>query len=571
MGDGEGTEVFKNLFGGFSGSLSLFVNNPYKRENDSDAAGAISKSGVISSSRPESLKNGKESSGKEDAKKAVAELITDSGHEKKRKKKSKQENTVEDGNGTSDVPVLVESKKDKNLKKKKGVTALETETPIANLGDVSLNSTPNKHTKELSVASKEERPKRNVCDEEIVEDFEKFFRGVDVKKVKNETSVQGVVSEDPEIDSILHESLQEDTKKQSKRKFDDEDGILLPKKKKEKKTKQELEEEEEKLLRTIFVGNLPTTVKKKQIIREFSQFGKVASARLRSIALVDTKLPRKAAVITGQVNEKRTSQNAYVVFKEQASAKAALAHNMAEFLGKHIRVDMATAPRKDRTPGPDAASEYDRARSLFVGNVPFDVEEEDLYKAFATDNPELDVEAIRVPRDPQTSISKGFAFVLFKTKAGAHAALARKSTKIGERYLRVVRMGTQRPKSLSKPSGQDAGHFKRNTGASKRIPEGAASSGKKGPLPWEGARAAKSDGKPGKGAIGRHDPRRTSQGGANKTGDPGPKMRLTKRPAVLARKQAALFKAGKGPAPPKNVGAKRKNDKNRGRKAKKAK
>lgn len=54
-----------------------------------------------------------------------------------------------------------------------------------------------------------------------------------------------------------------------------------------KKTKEEIAIEEEKLLRTIFVGNLPTTVKKKQIIREFSQFGKVASARLRSVALVD--------------------------------------------------------------------------------------------------------------------------------------------------------------------------------------------------------------------------------------------------------------------------------------------
>jgi RNA recognition motif-containing protein len=49
----------------------------------------------------------------------------------------------------------------------------------------------------------------------------------------------------------------------------------------------EVEEEEEKLLRTVFVGNLLSTVKKKQIIREFSQFGKVASARLRSVALVD--------------------------------------------------------------------------------------------------------------------------------------------------------------------------------------------------------------------------------------------------------------------------------------------
>lgn len=56
---------------------------------------------------------------------------------------------------------------------------------------------------------------------------------------------------------------------------------------KKKKTKKEIEVEEEKLLRTVFVGNLPTAAKKKQIIREFSQFGKVESARLRSVALVD--------------------------------------------------------------------------------------------------------------------------------------------------------------------------------------------------------------------------------------------------------------------------------------------
>lgn len=68
--------------------------------------------------------------------------------------------------------------------------------------------------------------------------------------------------------------------------MDDDDGVAVPTKK-TKRTKEEVEEEEEKLLRTVFVGNLPTTVKKKHIIREFSQFGKVASARLRSVALVD--------------------------------------------------------------------------------------------------------------------------------------------------------------------------------------------------------------------------------------------------------------------------------------------
>lgn len=230
-------------------------------------------------------------------------------------------------------------------------------------------------------------------------------------------------------------------------------------------------------------------------------------------------------------------------------------------------MDMASVPRKASEPGVASESEYDRTRALFVGNVPFDVEEEDLYKAFANDNPELSVEAIRVPRDPQTSISKGFGFVLFKTKAGANAAIAKKSTKIGERYLRVVRLGSQQ-RQKSRPAAQDTGRSKNSAGASRRIPEGITAT-TKGPRPWEGARAAKSDGKPGKGTLGRYASRQTTQG-VTKSTDPAPKVRLTKRPAVLARKQAALFKAGKGPAPPKNVGSKRKNDKGGG-KAKKSK
>lgn len=135
-------------------------------------------------------------------------------------------------------------------------------------------------------------------------------------------------------------------------------------------------------------------------------------------------------------------------------------------------------------------------------------------------------------------------------------------------------MGSQqRLKKSSGPTAQDSRRSKINTVASKRLPEGVTSTAKKGPLPWEGARAAKADGKPGKGTLGRHDSRRTSQGDAKASGNPAPKVRLTKRPAVLARKQIALFKAGKGPAPPKNVGMKRKSDKGRkgGGKAKKAK
>lgn len=93
------------------------------------------------------------------------------------------------------------------------------------------------------------------------------------------------------------------------------------------------EEQAEKLSRTIFVGNLPITVKRKQLNRLFSQYGEVDSVRLRSVPLdleSKKKLPRKAAVIKGVVSSDRGGTNAYVVFKEQAAVAAALAANMTE-------------------------------------------------------------------------------------------------------------------------------------------------------------------------------------------------------------------------------------------------
>jgi hypothetical protein len=45
-----------------------------------------------------------------------------------------------------------------------------------------------------------------------------------------------------------------------------------------------------------------------------------------------------------------------------------------QFNGKHIRVDTATAPRKGGDNTGESGIEYDRTRSIFVGNLPFDVE-----------------------------------------------------------------------------------------------------------------------------------------------------------------------------------------------------
>lgn len=85
----------------------------------------------------------------------------------------------------------------------------------------------------------------------------------------------------------------------------------------------------------------------------------------------------------------------------------------------HIRVDRATRKRADgggsvTADGPEGV-EYVRARSVFVGNLHFDVQDEELVRLFsdAAVDPELAgaVTAVRVVRDRATNVGKGVAFV----------------------------------------------------------------------------------------------------------------------------------------------------------------
>ena len=50
-------------------------------------------------------------------------------------------------------------------------------------------------------------------------------------------------------------------------------------------------DDEDKLLRTVFVGNLPLKVKKKTLLKEFKKFGEVESVRIRSVPIQDVGFP----------------------------------------------------------------------------------------------------------------------------------------------------------------------------------------------------------------------------------------------------------------------------------------
>lgn len=103
--------------------------------------------------------------------------------------------------------------------------------------------------------------------------------------------------------------------------------------------------------------------------------------RLRAVPLdIDSKLPRRAAILTGKVDGARAPAVAYVVFDSQDAATAGLAANMAEFGGHHLRVNRATVPSKKKVAGAEGAgaagggsssSEFDPTRSLFIGNLHF--------------------------------------------------------------------------------------------------------------------------------------------------------------------------------------------------------
>ncbi|WVZ61332.1 hypothetical protein U9M48_011230 [Paspalum notatum var. saurae] len=302
-------------------------------------------------------------------------------------------------------------------------------------------------------------------------------------------------------------------------------------------------DDESKLLRTVFVGNLPLRTKRKALTKEFAAFGDIDSIRIRSVPLVDNKLTRKGAVLQGKVNEKVDSVHAYIVFKDEQSARAALSHNMALFGDNHIRVDVACPPRKKRRgEGPL----YDRKRTVFVGNLPFDVKDEELYQVFcASSGSEGDVEAIRVIRDPKSSVGKGIAYVLFKTREAANSIVRKKDMKIRDRDLRLTHAkpidATPKKTVEAQKTRRAPKHQEMSTPGSKSNESSDKAKRKASALSYQGLRSSKS------GVVKKVkvNQRPSSQGKKIKTNETEASARKSKRPAVAARKAKQLAKKRK--------------------------
>ncbi|KAH7372348.1 hypothetical protein BKA66DRAFT_423068 [Pyrenochaeta sp. MPI-SDFR-AT-0127] len=235
--------------------------------------------------------------------------------------------------------------------------------------------------------------------------------------------------------------------------------------------------EVEKAARTVFLGNVSSECinsksAEKTLKKHLESFipdladnkppHKIESIRFRSTAFASS-LPKRAAFAKKEIMDSTTkSTNAYAVYTTKVAAREAVKRlNGTVLLKRHLHVDSVAHPAK-----------IDHRRCVFVGNLPFvddesqtpnedgsakkaklasDVEE-GLWVHFAKVGK---VESVRVVRDAQTRVGKGFAYVQFEDENGVEAALHHNEKKFPPmlpRKLRVTRCKAEKKKT-DKPRG----------------------------------------------------------------------------------------------------------------------
>ncbi|KAI1284844.1 RNA-binding protein 34 [Halotydeus destructor] len=162
---------------------------------------------------------------------------------------------------------------------------------------------------------------------------------------------------------------------------------------------------DEKNARTIFVGNLPTSASQKDLMKLFSEYGKIESVRLRNVVPSRLSIPKRVA---------------------------AQSKNSTKFEDRTLRVDGATHNKADNS------------KSVFVGNLGLDVKDDALREFF---QPYGKVEAVRVVRDAQTGIGKGIAFVTFASADSVMMCIEKDGTSFCDRQLRIKRVQVSQAQS----------------------------------------------------------------------------------------------------------------------------
>lgn len=219
---------------------------------------------------------------------------------------------------------------------------------------------------------------------------------------------------------------------------------------------------------SVFVGNLPSNIKRDRIIKLFAPHAKVNAVRFRRNdggQLFNVKTAALQSII------------AFVDVKTEAAAAAACeALNGTEVGGHVLRVNLQ---RNAKT-----AEKMDEKRTICVGNLAYSVTDELLRETFECCG---EIEYVRTLQSPQGC--SGLGFVCFAEAGSVQMAFELNGGLLLERPVRVERYQARKKPAAGKPQKRH-----QTFGAQRRLAaKGVAADGGKGGK----GNAQQRDGKPG--------------------------------------------------------------------------
>ncbi|XP_060068431.1 RNA-binding protein 34-like [Ylistrum balloti] len=234
---------------------------------------------------------------------------------------------------------------------------------------------------------------------------------------------------------IVHEALlkkkkRTDTKKErskSEKETKRKEEIESSRNSREKQRKNRKKSVQDKTrdLRTVFVGNWPLSLQKKDLRKLFKTCGKIDSVRFRCPPTKDPRISKKVISIKRDFHPERSTIVGFVCFEEEKSAQKALQLNGREVEGRHIRVDLASKSK-----------EHNHKCSVFVGNLDVKIDEEQIWNHFMDCG---EIVSVRIIRDSQTGLGKGFCYVQFESPDAVGLASRLNGSQLASRELRVMR------------------------------------------------------------------------------------------------------------------------------------
>ncbi|XP_060536421.1 RNA-binding protein 34 [Cylas formicarius] len=192
---------------------------------------------------------------------------------------------------------------------------------------------------------------------------------------------------------------------------------------------------------TIFIGNVPIDATKSDIKKHFRKYGTIETVRIRGIPVANPQTPKRVAAIKKEFHPDRNTVHAYIRFNNSEDAKKAEVENGALFKNHHLRVHCC-----------GSKAEHDESKAIFIGNLNFDAEEEDLWTLFKVCGP---ISHVRIVRDGRTGIGKGFGYVNFKDADSVQLALEMENVSLKNRVLRISLCDNNRAKKKKKHARKD--------------------------------------------------------------------------------------------------------------------